>query len=60
MSCGCENRKRMEDLEKVRSLARKAARMEGRVYVVYEKGGVYGFVAEGERYDGKMVEYVWW
>ena len=60
MSCGCENRKRMQDLAKVRELAKKAARMEGRVYVLYEKaGGVYGFVAEGEEYEGKLVELVW-
>ena len=32
MSCGCENRKRQEDLAKMRGLARKAAKMEGRVY----------------------------
>lgn len=60
MSCGCENRKRMEDIEKMRSLAKKAARMEGRVYVLYEKDGVFGFVADGEKYEGSLVEYVWY
>lgn len=59
MSCGCENRKRQEDIERMRVLARKAARMEGRVYVLYEKGGVFGFVPDGFPYDGKLVEYVW-
>ena len=59
MSCGCENRKRQEDLAKMRVLARKAAKMEGRVYVLYEKGGVFGFVPDGFPYDGKLVEYVW-
>ena len=60
MSCGCENRKRMEDLKYMRGLARKAAKMEGRVYVLFEKDGVFGFVAEEECYDGKFVEYVWY
>lgn len=60
MSCGCENRKRQEDIERMRVLARKAARMEERVYVLYEKkGGVFGFVPEGCPYEGKLVEYVW-
>lgn len=59
MSCGCENRKRQEDLAKMRGLARKAAKMEGRVYVLYEHGGVFGFVPEGCPYEGKLVEYVW-
>ena len=60
MSCGCENRKRAEDLKRMRSLARKAAKMEGRVYVLYERGGAYGFVAEGEGYEGRLVELVWY
>lgn len=60
MSCGCENRRRMQDLGKMRSLAKKAARMEGRVYVLYEQGGVFGFVADGEPYSGRLVEYVWY
>lgn len=37
MSCGCENRKRMQDLAKVHEQTKKAARMEGRVYVLNEK-----------------------
>lgn len=60
MSCGCENRKRMQDIARMRELAKKAARMEGRVYVLYEQGGVFGFVADGESYRGRLVEYVWY
>lgn len=60
MSCGCENRKRMEDLARVRDLARKAARLDGRVHVLYENGGVFGFVPEGFPYEGRMVELVWY
>ena len=29
MGCACENKKRMADIAKMRSLARKAAKMEG-------------------------------
>lgn len=60
MSCGCENRRRQADLERMRGLARKAARMGGRVQVLYEKGGVFGFVPEGEPFEGRMVELVWY
>lgn len=47
MSCMCENRKRMEDIGRMRSLAKKAAMMEGKVYVLYENDGIFGFVPEG-------------
>lgn len=60
MSCACDNRKYQSDLERMRGLAKKAAEMEGRVYVIYRKNGVFGFVAEGEVYEGDFVEYVWY
>lgn len=60
MSCSCENRKRMEDIERMRALAKKAAGMEGRVYILYENDGVFGFVPEGVEYKGAFVEYVWY
>lgn len=59
MSCGCDNKKRMQDLSRVRDLAKKAAKMEGVVYVIYERGGEYVFVREGEKYIGNFVEYIW-
>ena len=34
MGCACENKKRMADIAKMRSLARKAAKMEGKVYIL--------------------------
>lgn len=61
MSCGCDNKRLMEDLSRARSLARKAARMEGRVYVVYrDKAGSYRFCAEGDEFEGELVEHVWY
>ena len=59
MSCGCENKKRMQDLAKMRELARKAAKLDGVVYVLYENNGVFGFCTETESYQGSFVEYVW-
>ena len=35
MGCACENKKRMADIAKMRSLARKVAKMEGKVSVSY-------------------------
>lgn len=60
MSCGCENKKRMQDLCKVRELAKKAAKLDEAVYIVYERGGVFGFVREGDPYEGKLLELVWY
>lgn len=60
MSCMCENRKRMEDIGRMRSLAKKAAMMERKVYVLYENGGIFGFVPEGVEYKGAFIEYVWY
>ncbi len=58
MSCGCENRKRMSDYEHVAMLAKKAAQMEGCVYVVYrKKDGTYSFDKEGGEIKGTVVEY---
>lgn len=60
MSCCCVNKKRMQDLERMRSLAKKAAKMEHKVYVLFEKDGVFNFVPEGEEFVGELVEYIWY
>lgn len=53
MGCSCENKKRMSDYEHVAMLAKKAAMMEGRVYVIYrKKDGTYAF-------DRKGTEIAW-
>nr|DAJ20136.1 MAG TPA: hypothetical protein [Siphoviridae sp. ctDlU28] len=44
----------------MRLLAKKAAIMERCVYILYENGGVFGFVPEGVEYKGVFVEYVWY
>lgn len=58
MGCSCENKKRMSDYEHVAMFAKKAAMMEGRVYVIYrKKDGTYAFDRKGTEIDGIIVEY---
>lgn len=58
MGCSCENKKKMSDYEHVAMLAKKAAVMEGCVYVIYRKKDVtYAFDKEGTEIDGIIVEY---
>lgn len=60
MSCGCENRKRMLDIELMRSLAKKFAAAEGCVCILYRsKDGTFGFVCEDVEFEGEMIEYVY-
>lgn len=59
MSCGCENRQRQQDLVRMRELAKKAAKLDGVVYVLYVRDGLYCFAREDEEYKGEFVEYVW-
>lgn len=56
MSCGCENKKIMCEYAHISELARKAAVMEGVIYVVYKRGGTYHFGRIGE-VNGDIVEY---
>ena len=37
----------------------KATKMEGKVYILYEKDGVFNFCPRGEMFNGKLIEYVW-
>lgn len=58
MGCSCENKKRMSDYEHVSMLAKKAAVMDGCIYVVYKKkDGTYAFDKECSEIDGIIVEY---
>lgn len=59
MGCACENKKRMSDIANMRSLARKAAILDGKVYVLYENNGIFGFCPRGEGFKGKFIEFVW-
>ena len=54
MSCWCQGNKQPSSKEKMREIARKAAKMEKSVFVLIEKpDGTYYFVKDGE--DRKSV-----
>lgn len=58
MSCGCENLKKRLNYGVMKSLAKKAATLDGVNYIIYEKNGLYNFCAEGEMFNGKEVERI--
>lgn len=58
MSCGCEGNKDLKNLERVRSIAEKAAKMDECVYILYKKDNVYYFCRESELFNGKLIEYI--
>lgn len=61
MSCICERKKRMSDLERVSGLARKAARMEEKIMAVYARNdGTYAFCGVDELNGEEVVEYRHW
>ena len=60
MSCWCQGNKRLASIEKMREIARKAAKMEKSVFVLIEKpDGTYYFVKDGENYTSTFIEYIY-
>lgn len=58
MSCGCEIKKEMSELDRVSDLARKAAMLDECIYVVYLKAdGTYSFDKLGTEIKCSIVEY---
>lgn len=57
-NCLCHGNKLMRELEHMRSLAEKAAFMDGCVYILYRVGDVYRFCREDEAYSGEFVEFI--
>lgn len=59
MSCGCDYKKAMAELARVRNLAKKTAILTDADQIIYKKpDGTYGFVQENCEYNGEFVEYV--
>lgn len=59
MSCDCENMRKSSELERIRSLARKAAQLNGCIYVIVKRpDGTYCFNAIETASGGKIVEYI--
>ena len=58
MACDCENKKKQSDYERIAGLAKKAAVMEGAVYVVYRRhDGTYAFDREDAEIKGEIIEF---
>jgi hypothetical protein len=56
--CLCEGNKDLKNLERVRSIAEKAAKMEDFAFIIYKNEDTYYFCKEGENFQGEMVELV--
>lgn len=56
--CICEGNKALRELEKVREIALKAAKMDNSMYIIYRNEEIYYFCREGEKFPGTLVEYV--
>lgn len=56
--CLCKGNIAMKDREHIRSIAEKAAAMDGVAYILYLNGDVYGFCREDEEFPGELIEYV--
>lgn len=58
MGCECVNRKFQSEIERISELAKKAAVLDGCMYVVYQKeDGTYSFDKVGVEIKGTIVEY---
>lgn len=58
MSCSCDNRKLLSELDRVSELAKKAAVLDGCIYCVYLKpDGTYAFDKKGIEINGVVIEY---
>ena len=60
MSCACDAIRLNRDRERVRSLAMKAARLTGDVYVIYQDGITkeYRFIRKAEAKGKKIIETI--
>ena len=60
MSCGCEIMRMNKDRERVRDLAKKAARMTGDTYILYqdERTKEFRFCPEQDAKDRKILEII--
>lgn len=59
MSCGCENKKRAGEYERMRSLAKKAAVLNECIIEMRMKDdGTYTFACAGSGGAGKIIEYI--
>ena len=54
----CENKKLQSELDRISELAKKAAVLDGCMYVVYQKeDGTYAFDKADSEINGTIIEY---
>lgn len=59
MSCRCIHEQWQRDRDRQRGLAKKLAVMiNGPVILLKKSDGTYGFVAEGNDYEGEIIEII--
>lgn len=60
MSCGCEIMRMNQDRERVRDLAKKAARMTGDTYILFqdERTKEFRFCPEQDAKNRKIIEII--
>ena len=59
MSCGCENKKKAGEYERMRGLAKKAAILNGCIMELRLKDdGTYAFNCRGNGGPGTIIEYI--
>lgn len=59
MGCGCENRRLMSELDRMRRLAKALALMEDVMVIIYRNDdGTYGFEPYAEPSTKTIVEYI--
>ena len=59
MSCACENKRMSQELERIHSLAKAWAKLEGMTAVLYRnEDGTYGFTSISDEIGKPIVEYI--
>ena len=59
MSCGCENKKKASEYERMTRLAKTCAKMEGAIMELrLSDDGTYNFNRVGVEGKGKLIEYI--
>jgi hypothetical protein len=59
MSCGCENKQRASEYERMKSLAKKAAILNECIMEMRQRDdGTFAFNCRGTGGNGKIIEYI--
>jgi len=60
MNCWCQGNKTVSSKKKMREIAKKAARMEKSIFILFmREDNSFGYVKENEPYKGAFIEYIY-